>query len=383
MSDATDYALMAEALRLARRGLYSAHPNPRVGCVIAKEGRIVGAGYHRRTGENHAEINALQEAGEAARGATVYVTLEPCSHHGRTPPCSDALIAARVARVVIAMADPNPRVAGEGLARLREAGIETESGVLEAEASELNAGFVSRMRRGRPWVRVKLAMSLDGRTAMASGESKWITSEAARHDVQRLRARSDAVMTGIGTLLSDDPALNVRLAADALGLDTNPLQPLRVVLDTELQTPPRARLFSQDGRILIVTAAEDAHRRRTLERAGAEVQLCSRSEAGLDLGAVLEALGQREINEVQVEAGALLAGGLIRAGLADELMLYVAPHLMGNEARGLLNLPGLDRMEDRIALDILDVRSVGSDLRITARPVDAQQSTVDDESCRP
>lgn len=371
MSDAVDYELMAEALRLARRGLYSAHPNPRVGCVIVRDGCIVGAGYHRRTGEVHAEIHALREAGDAARGASVYVTLEPCSHYGRTPPCSDAVIAAGVDRVVAAMRDPDPRVAGAGLARLREAGIQTECGVLEGEVRELNAGFVSRMTRGRPWVRVKLAMSLDGRTAMPSGESRWITSEAARRDVQFLRARSGAIMTGIGTLLRDDPSLNVRLAPPVLGLDSEVLQPLRVVLDTELQTPPTARLFSLPGRTLIFTAVDDAHRTAALEHAGAEVVRSPRTEGGLDLVAVLEDLGRREINEVQVEAGAILAGALLQAGLIDELTLYVAPHVMGNEARGLLHLPGMDRMQDRIELDIRDVRSIGPDLRITAHPVSA------------
>jgi diaminohydroxyphosphoribosylaminopyrimidine deaminase/5-amino-6-(5-phosphoribosylamino)uracil reductase len=369
MPNAADHALMAEALRLARLGLYTAHPNPRVGCVIAVDGKPLGSGWHRRTGEAHAEIHALEMAGKAARGADVFVTLEPCAHHGRTPPCTDALIEAGVARVVVAQGDPNPRVAGEGLSRLIAAGIEVETGLLEAEARELNLGFISRMERRRPWVRVKLAMSLDGRTAMASGESRWISSEAAREDVQRLRARSGAVMTGIGTLLSDDPSLNVRLQPEALGLDQAPAQPTRVVLDTRLRTPPSARMLSLDGRVLVFTAVDDRDRYGLLEQAGAELVALPTAERGLDLSEVLTELGRREINEVQVEAGAGLAGGLVQAGLADELVLYVAPHLMGDGGRGLLHLPGLDHMRDRIELDVRDVRVVGSDLRITARPI--------------
>lgn len=363
-----DREFMARALRLARRGLYTTQPNPRVGCVIVRDGEVVGEGWHRRAGGPHAEIEALRSAGDAARGATVYVTLEPCSHHGRTPPCADALIGAGVGRVVAAMVDPNPQVAGRGLERLREAGIETGSGLLADEAGSLNPGFVKRMRDGLPWVRVKMAMSLDGRTAMASGESQWITGQAARADVQRLRARSGAVLTGIGTVACDDPSLNVRATASQLGIEGEPLQPLRVVLDPELQLSPRARLLSLAGPVLVLTRIDDAAARARLEAAGAQVETVAPAPGGLDLTAVLKTLAGRGVNEVHVEAGAILCGALITAGLVDELVLYVAPHLMGGEARGLFFLPGLERMADRIALTIEDVRAVGEDWRITATP---------------
>lgn len=369
MTAAEDHVHMARALELARRGLYTTQPNPRVGAVIVRDGQVVGEGWHRRAGGPHAEIEALRMAGERARGATVYVTLEPCCHHGRTPPCSEALIGAGVARVVAAMQDPNPRVAGQGLAALAAAGIDTRVGVLEAEARGLNPGFVMRMTQGRPWVRVKLAMSLDGRTALASGESRWITGEAARADVQRLRARSGAVLTGIGTLLADDPSLNLRLSAAELDIEGEPIQPLRVVLDTALQTPAAARLLSLPGAVLIFTAAPaDAHRRAALEAVGAQVVEVPAIPGGLDLRAVLAELARREVNEVQVEAGAILAGALVAGGLADELVVYLAPHLLGSEARGLLLLAGLERMQDRIGLAIQDIRAVGGDWRITATP---------------
>lgn len=366
--DADDHAYMARALQLARRGLYTTQPNPRVGAVVVKDGRVIAEGWHRRAGGPHAEIEALRAAGEAARGASVYVTLEPCCHHGRTPPCTEALIRAGVARVVAAMEDPNPRVAGQGLARLAAAGIAVDCGLLEGEARALNPGFIQRMRRGRPWVRVKLAASLDGRTAMASGESRWITGEAARADVQRLRARSGAVLTGIGTVLADDPQLNLRLGPAELGIEGEAPQPLRVVLDPELLTPPSARLLSLPGRVLVLGARGDARRRRALEAAGAEVALVAGVPGGLDLAAVMEALAAREVNEVHVEAGSILSGALLEAGLVDELVIYLAPHLMGNDARGLFHLPGLERMDQRIELEIVDVRTVGRDWRVTARP---------------
>ncbi len=360
---------MAQAIRLARRGIYSTHPNPNVGCVIVKDGAVVGEGWHRQAGGPHAEVLALQQAGDRARGATVYLTLEPCSHHGRTPPCADALVAAGVSRVVAGMEDPNPLVAGSGLQRLRKAGIAVESGLLEAQARALNPGFVSRMQRRRPWVRVKLAASLDGRTAMASGESKWISSEAARLDVQRLRARSSAVVTGIGTLLADDPALNVRLDAQQL-YGVEPLrQPLRVVLDPDLAMSSRAKMLSLPGQTLVLTAVTDPGRHLDLQQSGAEVVAVAGGPGRLDPGAVLQHLDERETNEVLLECGPTLAGAFVRAGLVDELILYLAPHLMGDAARGLFRLPGLDRMQDRIALEWLDVRQVGSELRITARPV--------------
>lgn len=352
---------MARALRLARRGLCTTDPNPRVGCVLVRDGEIVGEGWHERAGGPHAEVHALVQAGERARGATAYVTLEPCCHHGRTPPCADALVAAGVARVVAAMVDPNPKVGGEGLARLVAAGIAVESGVMQAEAEALNPGFIMRMRHGRPFVRCKLAMSLDGRTAMANGESKWITSEAARHDVHHLRARSSAIMTGVGTVLADDPALTVRLDGEKIR------QPLRVVLDTHLRTPPQARLLDAPGRTLIVTASRNQVLHDALARDNVTVVTLSEYDDSIDLPAVMRYLAAQQINEVLLEAGATLNGAMLRAGLIDELIIYMAPHLMGDAARGLFHLPGLVGMDQRIKLEILDIRAVGKDWRITAK----------------
>ncbi|WP_428633736.1 bifunctional diaminohydroxyphosphoribosylaminopyrimidine deaminase/5-amino-6-(5-phosphoribosylamino)uracil reductase RibD [Sedimenticola sp.] len=368
---ADDYAFMSRAIQLAEQGLYTTHPNPRVGCVLVRDGEIVGEGFHRRAGEPHAERNALVEAGERARGATAYVTLEPCCHHGKTPPCSDGLIEAGVARVVVAMTDPNPQVAGQGIAQLEAAGILVDQGVMTAQAMALNPGFIARMTRGRPFVRCKLAMSLDGRTAMASGESKWITSDAARRDVQRLRARSDAIVTGIGTVQADDPSMNVRLeAADLPGVasDAYRLQPLRVVLDPELAISPDARLIGLPGKTLVVCAVDDDGRRRALEAAGAEVLQLPRQGQGIDLDRLLETLAARGINEVLIESGPTLAGAAVSAGVVDELVIYAAPILMGSDARGLLNLPALTEMKDRIALEILDLRQIGPDLRIRVKP---------------
>lgn len=356
---------MARALQLARKGLWTTRPNPRVGCVLVRDGRIVGEGLHLRAGEAHAEIQALRTAGEQARGATAFVTLEPCSHYGRTPPCADALQEAGVAGVVAAMEDPNPKVAGQGLARLAAAGIRVRAGLLAEEAEALNIGFVTRMRRGRPWVRVKLAASLDGRTAMASGESRWITGADARRDVHRLRARSCAIVTGIGTVLADDPSLTVRDVADASGVPA----PLRVVLDSGLNMSPGAAMFGLPGNVLVLTAVDAPARRQALVQAGADVV---RVEAGADgrlrLAAVLALLAEREINEVLVEAGPVLAGAFLQAGLTDELVLYQAPQLIGHAARPLLHLSGLDRLAQRVALELTDVRQVGNDLRLTARP---------------
>jgi diaminohydroxyphosphoribosylaminopyrimidine deaminase/5-amino-6-(5-phosphoribosylamino)uracil reductase len=363
MISGDDNRYMARALRLAKRGLFTTDPNPRVGCVLVQEGRVVGEGWHERAGEPHAEVHALQEAGELAAGATAYVTLEPCCHQGRTPPCTEALIAAGVARVVAAMEDPNPQVAGEGLSTLQRAGIETCSGVLAAEAEQLNAGFVMRMREGRPRVRCKLAMSADGRTAMASGESQWITGEAARRDVHRLRARSSAIMTGIETVLADDPALTARpgeVAGDKIR------QPLRVVLDSRLRTPLAAGLLQMPGKTLLVTGVVDEEKTTRLTRKGVEVVTLPLKDGRLDLPAVLRYLGTLEINEVHLEAGATLCGALLQAGLIDELVIYMAPHLMGNAARGLFVLPGLESMDQRVRLSISDIRAVGDDWRITA-----------------
>ncbi len=363
MSDAEDRRYMACAVQLARRGLYTTDPNPRVGCVLVRDGEIVGEGWHERAGEPHAEVYALRAAGERAAGATAYVTLEPCSHHGRTPPCADALIAARVARVVAAMEDPNPRVAGEGLERLRDAAVAVEVGVLAEEAAALNPGFISRIKRGRPYLRCKLAMSLDGHTAMASGESRWITGEAARADVHRLRARSSAMVVGIGTILADDPAMTARIG------DQPVVQPLRVVLDPYLNTPATARILSEPGQTLIVCAEEDGEGAEALRAAGAEVVSLPGRSGTIDLHGLMDLLGERAINEVLVETGAVLSGAVLRAGLIDELIVYLAPHLMGDQARGLFHLPGLETMDQRIALEIKDVRAVGNDWRITAKVV--------------
>jgi diaminohydroxyphosphoribosylaminopyrimidine deaminase/5-amino-6-(5-phosphoribosylamino)uracil reductase len=354
---------MGRALQLAGRGLYTTDPNPRVGCVLARGEEVVGEGWHVRAGGPHAEINALRAAGERAVGATAYVTLEPCCHHGRTPPCTDALITAGVQRVVAAMEDPNPRVGGAGLKALQAAGIEVRSGVLAAEAQRLNPGFVMRMRQGRPWVRCKLAMSLDGRTAMASGESRWITGEAARRDAHRWRARSSAVMTGVETVLADDPSLTVRLDPDEAGPWR---QPLRVILDTHLRTPPEARLLGMPGETLILTGVPDRYREAQLVRDGVSVITLSMDGRRLDLAAVMGYLGRMEINEIHLEAGATLSGALLAAGWVDELLVYLAPHLLGDAARGLFTLPGLERMEQRIELSIVDIRAVGRDWRITA-----------------
>lgn len=362
-----DVAWMARALRLAERGLYTTDPNPRVGCVLVKDGEVIGEGWHARAGEPHAEVHAIREAGERARGATAYVTLEPCNHHGRTPPCSEALVAAGVARVVAAMEDPNPRVAGSGLARLREAGIEVRENVLAAQAEAVNPGFCKRMRTGLPWVRVKLAMSLDGRTAMASGESRWITGDAARADVQRLRARSSAIVTGIGTVLADDPSLNVRLAADELAGVAPVRQPLRVVLDSRLRMSATARMLGLEGDTLVFACREDDSAARALREAGAEVTVVD-GDGRPSPEAVLRELGRRECNEVLVETGPTLAGAFVSVGLVDELVVYLAPHLMGDNGRGLLSLPGLERMEQRIELEFREVRAVGRDWRITAVP---------------
>ena len=362
MFSGDDAAYMARALRLAERGLLTTAPNPRVGCVLVKDDTVVGEGWHEFTGGPHAEINALQQAGSRAAGTTAYVTLEPCCHHGRTPPCTEALLAAGVTRVVAAMEDPNPQVAGMGLGALRDAGIDTAAGLLAAAAERLNAGFVMRMRQGRPWVRCKLAMSLDGRTAMASGESRWITGAAARSDVQQLRARSDAIMTGIGTVLADDPSLTVRLDE----LDDGFHQPLRVILDSRLRTPPDAKLLDLPGETLIVTGADEADNEARLTRSGISVVTLPLQDGQLDLPAVLQYLGTLQVNEVHLEAGATLCGALLQAGLLDELVIYMAPHLLGDAARGLFTLPGLEQMAQRIKLSINDIRAVGDDWRISA-----------------
>ena len=354
---------MQRALRLAQKGLYSTDPNPRVGCVLVKDGNIVGEGWHQRAGEPHAEVLALKQAGDNAKDATAYVTLEPCSHTGKTPPCADALVQAGVARVVVAMQDPNPQVAGQGLKRLHDNGIEVESGLMEVQARALNPGFIKRMETGLPYVRVKLAMSLDGRTAMASGESQWITGDAARQDVQLLRARSSAVLTGIGTVLSDDPSMNVRLSAEDLSVKEI-RQPLRVVLDSALRFPGKAKIAEVEGDVLIMTTSKNS-----IDDSNCQFVKMAGKDGYVDLKAALKYLAEMEINEVHVEAGAILSGAFLQQQLVDEIVVYMAPHIMGDEARGLFALPGLSKMKDRISLDIQDVRMLGKDLRITAKPV--------------
>ncbi|MDF9391813.1 bifunctional diaminohydroxyphosphoribosylaminopyrimidine deaminase/5-amino-6-(5-phosphoribosylamino)uracil reductase RibD [Methylococcus capsulatus] len=359
-----DHRFMAHALRLAEKGLYTTDPNPRVGCVLVQGNEVVGEGWHQRAGGPHAEIVALRDAGERARDATAYVTLEPCSHHGRTPPCADALIEAGVRRVAVAMQDPNPRVAGRGLERLRRAGIDVSCGLLWQEAERLNPGFIKRMRSGLPFVRSKLAMSLDGRTALASGESKWITGEVARQDVHRLRARSSAIVTGIGTVRADDPLLSAR-PDEATDLE----QPARVILDSRLRSPANARVFRQAGRTLVLTTASDPPARQALLNAGAEVLEVQPDAAGRpELTAVLRLLGRMEFNEVLFEAGATLNGALLLAGVVDEWTVYLAPCVLGDEARGLFRLPGLAGMADRQELAIVDARRVGRDMRLILRP---------------
>lgn len=365
-SQTDDHRFMARTIRLAERGLFTTDPNPRVGCVLVKDGVIVGEGWHERAGAAHAEVNALNAAGENARGATAYLSLEPCSHHGRTPPCADALIEADVARVVAAMQDPNPLVAGQGMEKLRAAGIDTTTGILQIQAEALNPGYIRRMQGGLPYVRLKMAMSLDGRTAMASGESQWITGEAARKDVHGLRARSSAIVTGMGTLLTDDPGLNARLD-EAIAVE----QPLRVVLDNALQMPVSAHMLSLPGCTLVLTSTNDEARIEALTQAGAEVSVIGGSHDRLDLSMVMAFLVQREINEVLVETGATLGGALMQAGLVDELIIYMAPVLMGDAARGLMTIPGLETMSQRIKLEIDEIRAIGKDWRIQARPVAA------------
>ena len=357
---AEDFQWMAQALRLAERGLYTTTPNPRVGCVLVnKAGRVIGEGWHQRAGEAHAEIVALHAAGAAAADATVYVNLEPCSHHGRTAPCADALIAARVKRVVAAMQDPNPQVAGGGFAKLRAAGIVTETGVLEEQARELNIGFVSRMTRARPWMRVKIAASLDGKTGLKNGTSQWITGPDARRDAHHWRARSCAVMTGIGTLRDDDPRLTVRDVDSAR-------QPLRVVVDSHLRIAPQANILD-GGAVLVATATHDPIKAKALAAKGAAVVELPNPEGKVDLLRLVEHLGELGMNEVLVEAGMNLDSALLRAGVVDELLIYMAPHMLGHTARGMLDLGELEHMKQRLNLLVRDTRSFGDDVRILAR----------------
>ncbi len=360
MFTARDHGFMAQALQLAERGINNTMPNPRVGCVIVKDDETIGQGWTQPAGQDHAEIQALKSCQRDSLGATAYVTLEPCSHFGRTPPCADALIKAGVARVVAAMMDPNPEVAGRGLLRLQQHGIATSSGLMELDACKLNPGFISRMTRGRPWTTLKIAASLDGCTALANGVSQWITSAAARSDVQRQRARSCAILTGVGTVLMDDPQMTVRES------DTG-RQPLRIVVDSQLRTPPAARIL-HGGNTLIACLAGQTVKSAVLRQAGATLLELPEQDGKVCLSSLLQVLAAREINEVLVEAGATLNGALLRQGLADELLLYYAPTLLGESARGMFALPSLIGMEQRMNLDIQSLDRVGQDIRIRARP---------------
>jgi diaminohydroxyphosphoribosylaminopyrimidine deaminase/5-amino-6-(5-phosphoribosylamino)uracil reductase len=359
-----DYTFMSRAIQLADRGLFTTDPNPRVGCVIVANEKIVGEGWHKVAGGPHAEINALRASGDKARGATAYVSLEPCCHYGKTGPCADALIESGVARVVAAMLDPSDKVAGKGIERLQQHGIQVQYGLLQARAEALNPGFIKRVSLGRPWVRCKMAMTLDGRTAAASGESQWISDEPARLDVQRLRARSSAILSGINTVLADDPSLNVRIPAGE-----TVRQPLRVVVDSQLKFPPEARMLALPGETVVVTVNGIKEDRQQLQKAGATVVVSSKSvDDRVDLEALLGYLAHREVNEVLLECGPTLSGAMIEAGLVDEFVFYVAPHLLGSRGRGLFHLPSLHSLQDRVTLSIADIRQVGPDLRITALP---------------
>ena len=358
MFSPADQAYMAKALALAKLGMQTTTPNPRVGCVIVKDGVVVGEGWHYKAGEPHAEANALAMAGGKANGATVYVTLEPCNHHGRTPPCAEALILADVSRVVAAMRDPNPVGAGGGNA-LESAGVRVECGLMEGEAQELNIGFVSRVTRGRPWVRMKIAASLDGRTALANGQSQWITGPEARKDGHGWRSRACAVLTGIGTVTSDDPQLTVReIPAER--------QPLRVVVDSRLETPLTARIL-RGGNVLVYCAADNPEARAALEARGAEVAVVANPHGKVDLPAMLRDLARRGVNELHVEAGVKLNGSMVREGCVDEFLVYLAPSLLGDAAQGMASLVAMTSLDEKVSLAFHSVDRVGEDLRILAR----------------
>lgn len=359
MFSPADHEFMGQALLLAERGLYTTTPNPRVGCVVVKDGAVVGTGWHEKAGMPHAEVLALKAAGERVRGATLYLNLEPCSHHGRTPPCVDAIIAAGVKRIVAAIQDPNPKVAGKGFAKLRAAGVAVEHGLKEDEARELNIGFFVRMTRGRPWVRMKIAASLDGRTALANGKSQWITGESARTDGHRWRARACAVLTGFGTVRDDNPQLNVR------GVDT-PRQPLKIVVDSKFETSPSARLL-REGKTLVAGAVNDAKKIAALEAVGAETVIIPNAGGKVELFKLMEELARRELNEIHVEAGTKLNGSLLQAGVVDELLVYLAPSVIGDAGRGMFSLPELTELSQATGLKIREVERIGADIRVLAR----------------
>ncbi len=359
---AADCVHMARALRLAERGAYGAHPNPMVGCVLVRNGDVVGEGWHELAGEAHAEINALEVAGESAQGATAYVTLEPCAHYGKTPPCVDALIAAGISEACIAMQDPFPDVSGRGITALQDAGIGVRVGLMQAAAEQINAGFLRRVSRGRPFVHMKIACSLDGCIAMADGQSQWITGPDARADVQRMRARSGAIMTGIGTVLADDPSLTVRDP----DLNTVGRQPLRAVLDSHLRMPLSAGMLALPGQTLLYCTASEGH--ASLEEAGAEIVKVDAAAEQVSVAAVLADLASRSVNDVLVEAGPGLAGSMIVDKLVDELVIFQAPHIMGSQTMRMLNTPAWTQLTDRQEFNVIDQRRVGSDTRITMRP---------------
>jgi diaminohydroxyphosphoribosylaminopyrimidine deaminase/5-amino-6-(5-phosphoribosylamino)uracil reductase len=365
----SDHQFMAEAIRLAWRGLYTTHPNPRVGCVLVKAGKVIGRGWHQVAGEGHAEVNALREAGPEACGATAYVSLEPCSHHGKTAPCAEALIQAGVVKVISAMEDPNPQVSGRGHQLLQSAGIETACGLMQAQAGRINPGFNKRMRNGLPWVTLKSAMSLDGRTAMASGESQWITCSDSRADVQRLRARVEAIVTGVDTVIADDPSLTVRPQLWPQGLwpaDREPIQPLRVIVDSRLRTPHSAAILQQPGETLVVCHQWDDGKVAALEAEGASVVQLPALNQRIDLAALLAELAHWDVNELLVEAGAVLSGGFVAQGLVDEWVCYLAPKLMGSSARPVLGL-NIQTMQEAQNLQLTDLRQIGQDIRMTYR----------------
>ncbi|HEX5054974.1 MAG TPA: bifunctional diaminohydroxyphosphoribosylaminopyrimidine deaminase/5-amino-6-(5-phosphoribosylamino)uracil reductase RibD [Gammaproteobacteria bacterium] len=376
MFDALDHQYMARALQLAARGLYTTQPNPRVGCVLVRNKRVVAEGWHEYAGGPHAEIMALKKAGIDAEGATAYVTLEPCSHQGKTPPCVDALIAHRLARVVVAMQDPNPLVDGDGMQRLREAGVRVDAGLMASQAAALNPGFIKRMQAQRPFIRLKQGISLDGGTALANGMSQWISGENSRIDVHRLRARSSAILTGVDTVLSDNPAMTIRLESLAvLGeleaeSSSRIKQPLRIIIDSNLRTPPDARVLKLPGDVLIVTVSDDPARGAVLTSDHVEVVRLPADERGKpDLHDLMSILAAGQVNELLVECGGRLAGALLARRLVDEIVLYVAPCLLGSSARGLFDIEPLQDMRERIELDIQEIRPIDRDIRIIARPV--------------
>ncbi len=360
---------MARALQLARQGLYSTHPNPRVGCVIVRNDQSIAEGFHAVPGGPHAEVNALHQLNGDATGATVYVTLEPCSHSGKTPPCVDALIQARPKTVVIAMQDPNPLVCGRGIRKLNEHGIEVIVDVLAPQAAELNAGFIKRMQHKMPWVRLKMAMSLDGRTALSNGLSQWISGPEARQDVQFLRASSSAILSTAKTVLRDDAALNVRLDSQQLKQSVKVRQPVRVIIDNQLRLSGKEKLFELEGEIWIFTSSRDDVLLQNFKRANTRVFILPPDSKGrVDLLQLLHKLAELEINEVHTECGATLSGALIQQGLVDELIVYMAPDLMGDQAQGLFDLGEISIMSDKVQLSISDVRMIGRDIKIWAKP---------------